>query len=390
MDEVPVSTSRKRRLLAIAVGLVALSGIGLVLAQATGAAPSVRATPLPTVAVVAALVDGDTFDVREGDAITRVRLAYVRTPPPPRPEKPPTCLAAEASARLASIIPAGTRLRLAYDRDRVGYPAAEALTDDGKFVNAEIVRAGYANIIETGLEKPIPPALADAANAAAVDATTNQRGMHSAAIGCTVPGRVKAVSDAVAQIPAAPGATAPALDLANSANRATVARMAADELMSAFAQNRQDITWLALAPAELTQLRDQVRGASDHAATLETVLRNAANLTVNHDVTQAAAHRDAARIAKVLADIRKAEADRAAQAARRAAAARKARVNALAESRARAEEAAKARREKERREKSRSADSDSRSSDTRSPDTRSPDTRSSDSDSDRSSGSRGD
>jgi hypothetical protein len=192
--------------------------------------------------------------------------------------------------------------------------------------------------------------------------------MQSAAVGCTVPGQVKAVNDAVAQIPAAPGPTATALDLLNSANRATVARMAAEELKSAFAQNRQDITWLALNPDERAQLQDQVRDASDHAAALETVLRNATSMTVNRDVTRASTQRDSARIAKVLADLRKTEADRAARAASRAAAARKAQADALAEARSRAVGAAKTRREKARREERRSDDSDSnrdRNSDSR-------------------------
>lgn len=160
-----------------------------------------------------------------------------------------------------------------------------------------------------------------------------------------------------------PGPTATALDLSNSANRATTARMAAEELKSAFAQDRQDVTWLALSPEERVQLQAQVRDACDHAAELETVLRNATNLTVNHDVTQASTQRDAVRIARVLADLRKQEADRIARAARRAAAARKAQADTLAQNRARAAEAAKTRREKARREATRSEDSDSRDSD---------------------------
>jgi RecA-family ATPase len=154
--------------------------------------------------------------------------------------------------------------------------------------------------------------------------------------------------------------------------------MAAEELRSAFAQNRQDITWLALRPDERVQLLAQVQDAIDHAGQLETQLRNTTNMAVNQNVTLASTQREAARAAKVLADLRKAEADRAARAASRAAAARKAQADALEESRSRAA-AAKERREKERRRADqRSGDSDSDSSSR------------SRSDDDRSSSSRGD
>jgi hypothetical protein len=135
---------------------------------------------------------------------------------------------------------------------------------------------------------------------------------------------VKALTDLVARVPTSAPPGARVLDLATSANRATDVRMAAEELDSAFAQNRQAITWLALAPAERTQLQSQVRTARDRAATAETNLRNAANMIVNADATEAAVRGEAASIARALAKIRKAEADRAAEAARRAAAAQEA------------------------------------------------------------------
>jgi murein DD-endopeptidase MepM/ murein hydrolase activator NlpD len=146
---------------------------------------------------------------------------------------------------------------------------------------------------------------------------------------------VKALTDLVARVPTSAPPGARVLDLATSANRATDVRMAAEELDSAFAQNRQAITWLALAPAERTQLQSQVRTARDRAATAETNLRNAANMIVNADATEAAVRGEAASIARALAKIRKAEADRAAEAARRAAAAQEAQAYAAAEEQAR-------------------------------------------------------
>jgi micrococcal nuclease len=350
-----------RRLVTIALVLVAVAGTGIAVIRTTSSSPTVRPQPPPAVVEVAALIDGDTFDVRVNDVITRVRLAYVRTPPPTKPNQPPACLAADASARLASIIPPGTRLKLTYDEDRIGLPSAEAMTTDGRLVNAEIVRAGYAHVVKADLETPIPPAVGEAVNSAAQDALTNKRGMHSSDIACTIPGQVKALTNTVAAITGSPGPAPTVLDLSNSANKATEARMAAEELNSAFTQNRQDITWLALSPEERVQLQAQVQDARDQAGELETVLRNATNVAVNQDATQASTQRDAARMAKVLADLRKAEADRAARAARRVAAARKAQADALAETRSRAQ-AAQERKARARREASDSSSDRSSSS----------------------------
>lgn len=364
-----MNAPRTRRPLTIALLLITATGIGTAVMQSTRTGLAVRAQAPPTAVEVAALIDGDTFDVRVGEVITRVRLADVRTPPPPRPDQPAGCLAADASARLASLIPVGTRLTLTYGKNRAGLPTAEAITADGRLVNAEIVRAGYAHLVSTGVDPPMPADTGQALNDAAQDAAANQRGMHSAAIPCTVPGQVKALADAVAAIATSPGPAPTALDLSDAAGRATVARMAAEELRSAFAQDRQDATWLSLNPAERRDLLAQVQDACAAASTAETLLRDATSVTVNRDVTRASAQKDAARLAKVLADLRKAEADRAALAARRAAAARKARADALAETRARAE-AEKARRERARREQERTDDSGSRDSGSGSSDSR--------------------
>jgi micrococcal nuclease len=315
----------------IGIGLLVVVGVGAVVAMSSKAPAVILAQPLPTQAEVAALVDGDTFDVRSNDQITRVRLGYVDTPGTPRPGEPAACLAREASARLASMVPAGTPLKLTYGQDRFGRTTAEAVTLDGRLVNAEVVRSGFAQAVRDESETPIPASV----DAAAQEALANKRGAHAAGIACTVPGRVKALNELVARVSTIPLPGARALDLAISADSATEVRMAAEELDSAFEQNRQAITWLALAPSERTQLQSQVRVARDRAAAAETMLRNAANTLVNKDATLAAVNGEAALIAKKLADIRKAEADRAAEAARRAAAALEAQAYAAAEEQAR-------------------------------------------------------
>jgi micrococcal nuclease len=207
------------------------------------------------------------------------------------------------------------------------------MTPDGRLVNAEIVRAGLATVVNDDPAHPVPPAI----DAAAREALDNTRGMHAADIVCTVPGQVKALTDQVAKVPttAPPGADIAAL--AAAANSATDARMVAEVLDSDFTHNRSEATWLVLDPTERSQLQAQVDTARDHAAAAETVLREATNVSVNQDATQTATQKEADRVAKVLASIRKAEAHRAAEAARRLQAARKAQADAAAEAQARAD-----------------------------------------------------
>lgn len=327
----------------IGISVLAVVGAGIVALRTTDAAAIALPQPLPSQAQVAALVSGDTFDVRFNDQITRVRLGNVDTPAVPRPGQPATCLGTEASARLSSMIPAGTQLTLSYDKDRFGRTVAQAVLGDGRLVNAEVVRSGLAQVIQDSPDATTPPAIESAAR----DALANRRGMHSADIACTVPGQVKALLNQVAKVPAAPPAGADVPTLAADANNATDARMAADELESDFAQHRQELTWLVLDATERDRLESQVTTALGQASAAETALRGATNLTVNQDATQASTQREAARIAKALADIRKAEADRAAEAARREAAARKAAADAAAAAQERADQQRKEKADKD-------------------------------------------
>lgn len=340
----------------VGIGVLAVAGVGVAVLSTTGTSAIALPQPPPAQAQVAALVNGDTFDVRDNDQITRVRLGNVDTPAAAAPGQPATCLATEASAQLGSMIPAGTQLTLTYDKDRFGRTVAQATTSDGRLVNAEMVRSGLAQVVQDDPGTPTPPAI----DAAAQDALANKRGMHSADIACTVPGQVKAIVAQVAKVPTAPPPGADVPTLATDANNATDARMAADELDSDFEQGRQELTWLVLDPNERSQLEAQVEAARDQAGAAETALRNATNVSVNQTATQASTQKEAARIAKALADIRKAEADRAAEAARREAAARKAQADAAA---AAADEQRKAKEAKQESDQSEKDKQDSRSSD---------------------------
>ena len=104
---------------------------------------------------VTRVIDGDTIDVQGGE---RVRLIGMDTPETKDPNRPAGCYGAEASRFTASLLPAGTTVRLAGDveqRDRYGRLLAYVYRrSDGLFVNAELLRRGFAQLLT------IPPNVA--------------------------------------------------------------------------------------------------------------------------------------------------------------------------------------------------------------------------------------
>jgi len=104
-------------------------------------------TPAATDGRVTRLVDGDTLVV---DGV-RIRLIGVDTPESKRPGSPVECFALEAAARMAALLPVGTAVRLALDvdpTDDYGRTLAYVYrASDGLFVNAALVREGYASVL---------------------------------------------------------------------------------------------------------------------------------------------------------------------------------------------------------------------------------------------------
>lgn len=92
------------------------------------------------------MVDGDTIVVQGGE---RVRLIGIDTPETKDPRRGVQCFGKEASRRTSSLLPSGTEVRLAYDVERFDrYDRALAYvyrSADGLFVNAALVRDGYAS-----------------------------------------------------------------------------------------------------------------------------------------------------------------------------------------------------------------------------------------------------
>lgn len=139
----------------------------------TGAVPGPAADGLPEGldVTVERVVDGDTLVVSGGE---RVRLIGVDTPETKDPRRPVGCFGQEASDFMSSLLEEGSRVRLVGDaepRDRFDRLLAYAYRlPDGLFVNAELVRQGYAQPLT------IPPNVAHAGEFVALAAEAREAG----------------------------------------------------------------------------------------------------------------------------------------------------------------------------------------------------------------------
>jgi micrococcal nuclease len=124
--------------LAIAAIVVALLAIGGGTLVGSGGSDVVR---------VVRVVDGDTVVVRAGGREERVRYIGVDTPESVKPGTRVQCFAKAAAAANRRLVE-GREVRLVHDaeaRDRYGRTLAYVYrAGDGLFVNAELVRRGYA------------------------------------------------------------------------------------------------------------------------------------------------------------------------------------------------------------------------------------------------------
>ena len=143
-------SARSRAGLALAVVAVfllpALAGCG------SGGGSGLDADSLPRTvrAHVVRVVDGDTALVRLRGESEYVRYIGIDTPESVKPNTPVQCFAHAASAANRRLVD-GQQVRMRYDaeqRDRYGRLLAYVYRQrDGAFVNAELVREGYARTL---------------------------------------------------------------------------------------------------------------------------------------------------------------------------------------------------------------------------------------------------
>src|SRR3954447_19900080 len=133
----------------------------------------------PGEATVTRVVDGDTVHVAIGGADETGRYIGTNTPEAVTPNTPVQCFAKAASTANERLVD-GRRVRIVYDverRDRYGRLLAYVYrAQDGAFVNAALVREGYARTMT------IPPNVRFASRFAelARDAREARRGLWRA------------------------------------------------------------------------------------------------------------------------------------------------------------------------------------------------------------------
>lgn len=172
-----------RSILPRLAALLLLAPLLLMAACRSSAAASVP----PGHGVVDAVVDGDTIVVRVGGHREHVRLLGIDTPETVDPRKPVACFGPQASAATKHLLTPGTAVRLERDteaRDVYGRLLAYVYREsDGLFVNLELAKQGYADVLA------ISPNLthADQFRAAVDDARATARGLWAACSAFGVP-----------------------------------------------------------------------------------------------------------------------------------------------------------------------------------------------------------
>jgi micrococcal nuclease len=157
-------------LLAVSLAVLAVAWSG----RGGGAAPADD-----RVGRVARIVDGDTVVVALAGRAERVRYIGIDTPESVKPDAPVQCFAHKAAAENARLV-AHERVRLVLDveaRDRFGRLLAYVYrVRDGVFVNAALVRGGFARTLT------IPPNVrfAERFRDLAAQARRDGRGLWSA------------------------------------------------------------------------------------------------------------------------------------------------------------------------------------------------------------------
>lgn len=198
------------------------------------------------------VVDAETVEVRDGDRVQTIKLVNVDAPAPAE------CLHQEAVARLTELVPEGTEVVVT----REGEFAALS-KQDGLLVNAALIRDGLAVPVVNGTR------FLDAVREANQVAASGAKGLHSPAVPCTLPGQVRAITEAAAVVDAQ-SVRAGKVELTVAADTAKNAITLVDQLAKP-----GGVTWNAVAPVEQTVLMAKVTKAVPTLYRKEAELRNA-------------------------------------------------------------------------------------------------------------------
>ncbi len=116
--------------------------------RSTSAADDPQPPPGAFRATVERVIDGDTFLARRDGGSSRVRLIGIDAPESVQPDVPVECFGPEATAALRRLLTRGTVVQAAHQAggpvDQFGRQLWDVWLEDGRFVQAELVRQGAA------------------------------------------------------------------------------------------------------------------------------------------------------------------------------------------------------------------------------------------------------
>lgn len=175
-----------------AVALVVMVLVGVTAFGALGGAEERRGE-------VVRVIDGDTLVALVDGEETTIRLLNIDTPETKDPDEPVQCLGPEATAFLTERLPAGTRIELEYDEERLDrYDRTLAgVYESESLVNAEIAEAGLGVPAYFAPNDRFLPEVEKASR----KAQENGEGLFSDEVECTLPGQLQAQRAAVDQVP---------------------------------------------------------------------------------------------------------------------------------------------------------------------------------------------
>lgn len=144
----PPSPKLKKILLVLAVLVLSLLGYGAGSQKLPALSLPSPAGPRPGYYKVSEVLDGDTITVQIQNRIETVRLIGLDTPETQDPRKSVQCFGREATRKMAELIGSQT-VRLTTnpednDRDKYGRLLRFVNTEGGTFLNAEMIKQGYA------------------------------------------------------------------------------------------------------------------------------------------------------------------------------------------------------------------------------------------------------
>lgn len=208
------------------------------------------------------VVDGDTIVVAQGEELTTVRLLNVDTPETKDPDEPVQCLGPEATAFLTERLPAGTEVKLEFDKertDRYGRTLAGVFVGD-ELINAAIARAGLGVPV---LFKPNGRFLGEV-EAAAAEAEREGVGLYDATGDCTPSARLAQQAVAVQALPQVPPSS---VDPSAALESAAALEEVTAELITALdAPGLHDAGWAVFAGHTSRHLLEDLRATArtDH------------------------------------------------------------------------------------------------------------------------------